>query len=166
MILAYCIDCDPQHNKTVNIIEKLRQNTNKFYVSPFTLAELHSVLLRNIQSYKLPSGIEELTNHRSKLRATITYLLQLLSINIPSDGAKLTDLDGLKLFHKFLEAIDLATKLKLKTLDLLHIAYASQLAKKKLIQFFITFDSKILENKEAILKKYRDRGYRWIIQLD
>jgi predicted nucleic acid-binding protein len=152
VILAYCIDCDPQHNKAVNIIEKLRQNTNRFYVSPFTLVELYSVLLRNIQSYKLPPGIEELTNHRSKLRTTITYFLQLLSINIPSDEAKLTDLDGLKLFRKFLEAIDLATKLKLKTLDLLHIAYASQLAKKKLIQFFITFDSKILENKEDILK--------------
>jgi|YelNatPaOPRAMG01_1025707.scaffolds.fasta_scaffold54672_3 predicted nucleic acid-binding protein len=152
VILAYCIDGDPQHSKAVNILEKLRQNTNRFYVSPLTLVELYSVLSRNIQSYKLPPGIEELTNHRSKLRTTITYFLQLLSINIPSDEAKLTDLDGLKLFHKFLEAIDLATKLKLKTLDLLHIAYASQLAKKKLIQFFITFDSKILENKEAILK--------------
>jgi len=57
VILAYCIGGDPQHSKAVNILEKLRQNTNRFYVSPLTLVELYSVLSRNIQSYKLPPGI-------------------------------------------------------------------------------------------------------------
>jgi predicted nucleic acid-binding protein len=151
VILAYCIDGDPRHSKAVNIVEKLRQNTNKFYASPLTL-ELYSTLSRNIQSYNLPPAIEELTNHRSKLPGNNYIFPPPLSINIPSDEAKLADLDGLKLFHKFLETIDLATKLKLKTLDLLHIAYASQLVKKKLTRFSITFDSKILDNKEAILK--------------
>ena len=152
VIIAYCIDGDPQHSKAVNVIEKLRQNVNGFYASTLTLVELYSVLSRNIQVYKLPPGIEELTNRRSKLRVTVTYFLQLLSINISSDEAKLTDLDSLKLFYIFPEAMDLATKLELKTLDLLHMAYASQLAKKKLIRFFVTFDSEILDNKEVILK--------------
>jgi hypothetical protein len=58
----------------------------------------------------------------------------------------------LKLFHKFSEAINLASELKLKTLDLPHIAYANQLMKKGLIKFFVTFDSEILNNKEIILK--------------
>jgi len=154
VIIAYCINGDPQHNKAVNIVEKLRQNTNKFYASTLTLVELYSLVSRNIQKYKLPPGIEELTNHRSKLRATIIYFLKLLSLHIVSDEGKLIsiDLDHLKLFCKFSDAINLATKLKLKTLDLLHLAYARQLAVKGLVKFFITFDSQILENKETILK--------------
>jgi len=152
VIIAYCINGDPQHNKAVNIVEKLRQNVNKFYASALTLVELYSVVSRNIQKFKLPPDIEELTNHRSKLQATITYFIQLLSLHILSDEAKLIDLDHLKLFYKFFDAIDLATKLKLKTLDLLHLAYAHQLVMEKLIKFFVTFDSQILENKEVILK--------------
>jgi predicted nucleic acid-binding protein len=152
VIIAYCIDGDPQHDKAVNIVEKLKKNGNKLYASTLTLVELYSVVSRNIQKYKLPPGIEELTNHRSKLRATIAYFLQLLSLHILPDEAKLIDLDHLKLFHKFSDAIDLAAKLKLRTLDLLHLAYACQLATEKLIKFLATFDLEILKNKEAILE--------------
>jgi hypothetical protein len=60
-------------------------------------------------------------NHKNKLQATITYFIQLLSLHILSDEAKLVDLGNLKLFYEFFDAIDLATKLKLKTLDLLHL---------------------------------------------
>jgi predicted nucleic acid-binding protein len=138
----------------VNIIERLKKinGIDRFYASTLTLVELYSVVSRNIQSYKLPPGIEEIANHRIKLRLTIAFFLQLLSIHIFPDEAKLTDLDHLKLFHKFSEAINLASELKLKTLDLLHIAYANQLMKKGLIKFFVTFDSEILNNKEIILK--------------
>ncbi len=62
------------------------------------------------------------------------------------------DFDQLKLFHKFLDAIDLADNLKLRTLNLLHIVYADQLAEKKLIKYFVTFDSDFLDKKEAILE--------------
>jgi predicted nucleic acid-binding protein len=152
VIIAYCIGGDPQHSKAVNIIEKVRQKVDKFYASTLTLVELYSVISRNIQKYKLPPGIEEITNYRIKLRVTITYFLKLLSLYIFSDEAKIIDLDRLKLFYKFFDAISLATELKLKTLDLLHLAYARQLAKKKLIKFFVTFDSEIIKNKEVILK--------------
>jgi|YelNatPaOPRAMG01_1025707.scaffolds.fasta_scaffold41886_4 predicted nucleic acid-binding protein len=152
VILAYCIDGDPQHRKAVNLVEKLRQKADKFYASTLTLVELYSVLSRNIQKYRLPPGIEESVNHKNKLQATITYFIQLLSLHILSDEAKLVDLGNLKLFYEFFDAIDLATKLKLKTLDLLHLAYARQFAAKKLVRSFVTFDSQILENKDAILK--------------
>jgi predicted nucleic acid-binding protein len=152
VIIAYCIDGDPQHSKAVNTMKKLGLKADKFYASTLTLVELYSVVSRNIQKYKLPPGIEELTNYRSKLQATITYFIQLLSLHILSDEAKLIDLGHLKLFCKFFDTIDLAIKLKLKTLDLLHLAYARQLAAKNLIRLFVTFDSQILKNKDAILK--------------
>jgi len=64
----------------------------------------------------------------------------------------LRDFDQLKLFHKFFDAIGLADNLKLRTLDLLHIVYAGQLAEKKFIKYFVTFDSGFLDKKEAILE--------------
>jgi hypothetical protein len=82
----------------------------------------------------------------------IAYLLQLLPVHIFPDDSKLVSLDNLKLFNKFSEVISLSIKLKLKTLDLLHIAYASQLAKQNFIRFFITLDSEILNKKDIILK--------------
>jgi predicted nucleic acid-binding protein len=154
VIISYCIDGDPNHSKAINIIERLKKinGVDKFYASAFTIVELYSAVSRNIQSYRLPPGIQEITSHKIKLRLTIAYFLQLLSIYIFSDEAKLADLDHLKLFYKFSEAINLAAELKLKASDLLHVAYASQLMKKGLIRFLVTFDHEILNNKEAILK--------------
>jgi predicted nucleic acid-binding protein len=117
-----------------------------------TLVELYSALSRNIQKYKLPPGIEEIANDRIKLRRTVAYLLQLLSVNIFLDDSELLSLDGLRLFSKFSEAISLSIELKLKTLDLIHIAYASKLARQKSIRFFITLDSEIISKKDIILK--------------
>jgi predicted nucleic acid-binding protein len=150
VIIAYCVEGDPHHNKAENIVEKLRQN--KFYGSPITLVELYSVISRNIQRYKLPPDIEEIANHKIKLLVTVKYFLQLIPIHLTSDEAKLRDFEQLKLFHKFFDAIELADKLKLRTLDLLHIVYAAQLAKKELIKYFVTFDYDFFDKKEAILE--------------
>jgi predicted nucleic acid-binding protein len=154
VIIAYCVDGDPNHGKAVNIVERLRRviGANEFYASTLTLTELYSVLSRNIQSFRLPPGIEELVDYKTKLRLAVAYLLQLIPLHIISDEAKLADLDCWKIFNKFFEGINLAFKLKLKTLDLLHIAYASQFMEKGLVKFFVTFDSEILENREAILE--------------
>jgi len=154
VIIAYGLKDDPNHEKAVNIIEKMKKinDISKFFTSTLTLVELYSALSRNIQKYKLPPGIEEITNDKTKLRGTIAYLLQLLPVHIFPDDSKLVSLDNLKLFNKFSEAISLSIKLKLKTLDLLHIAYATQLAKQNFIRFFITLDSEILNKKDIILK--------------
>jgi len=92
VIISYCVDGDPNHNKAVNIIEKLKKinGIDKFYASTLTLVELYSAVSRNIQSYRLPPGIEEIANYKIKLRSTIAYFLQLLSIYIFSDEAKLS----------------------------------------------------------------------------
>jgi predicted nucleic acid-binding protein len=110
------------------------------------------VISRNIQRYNLPPGIEEIANHKIKLLITVKYFLQHIPLNLISDKAKLRNFDQLKLFHKFFDAIELADKLKLRTLDLLHIVYAGQLAEKGLIKYFGTFDSDFLDKKEIILE--------------
>jgi len=152
VIIAYCIEGDPHHDKAVKVIEKLKEK-NKLYASALTLVELYSWLSRNIQKYRLPPGIEEVMDYEGKLRLTVTYCLQSLPIQIFSDEVKLTSIGELKLFHKFSEAINLAAKLKLRTLDLLHITYIIQLAEKEHVKLFVTFDSDIL-NKKEIIQKY------------
>jgi predicted nucleic acid-binding protein len=154
VIIAYGLKEDPNHEKAVNVIEKMKKinGMSKICTSTLTLVELYSALSRNIQKYKLPPGIEEIVNDRIKLRATVAYLLLLLSVHIFPDDSELSSLDGLRLFSKFSGAISLSIELKLKTLDLLHIAYASELAKQKSIRFFITLDSEIISKKDIILK--------------
>jgi len=149
VIIAYGFDGDPNHEKAVSIIEGGR-SVGEFYGSTFTLVELFCALYRNIQKYRLPPGIEQIVDERSKVRVTVSYLLYNLNIHMFSDESRLMDLDNLKSFHVFYEAIHLAQKIKLRTLDMLHLAYANQLAKKNIIDYFITLDSAIVEKKGEI----------------
>jgi predicted nucleic acid-binding protein len=96
--------------------------------------------------------MEEITNHKSKLLIKINYFLQLIPIHLISAEAKLRNFNQLKLFHKFFDAVELADKLKLRTLDLLHIIYAGQLAKKRFIKYFVTLDSDFLAKIRVILE--------------
>jgi len=155
VIISYCFDGDPNHDKAVNIVERLKRinGMDRFYASTLTLVELYSALSRNVQKHRLPPGLQEVADYKIKLRSAVAYCLRLLSIHVPSDEARLADLDRLRLFCRFLEAINLAPKLKLKALDLLHIAYASQLMKEGLVKSFVTLDCEILNNKETILKE-------------
>ncbi|GEM_PF-3017832 len=57
-----------------------------------------------------------------------------------------------KLFHICRRAIRYVTDLKLKTLDLLHIAYAILLASKGLVNVFTTLDDEILAKRHLLEK--------------
>jgi predicted nucleic acid-binding protein len=48
------------------------------------------------------------------------------------------------------KAIDLALELKLRTLDVMHIAYALELARRGLVEVFATLDGEILERRRLL----------------
>ena len=60
---------------------------------------------------------------------------------------KLEQLNEFKAFHIFAKTVDLAHKLKLKALDLMHIAYTTNLASKGLANTIVTLDKEIKEKE-------------------
>ncbi|MBC7327003.1 PIN domain-containing protein [bacterium] len=140
IILSYGIERDPNHEKARALIER-NKHLGKFCTSPFTLVELYSIAYR-IGCFILPPGI--------KRSALAPYLLRKLDIEVIPDERKLGKLKGLYLFHIFFEATQISPKVKLKSGDMLHIAYAKILAEKGLVGYFLTMDKEILERKEEI----------------
>ena len=65
------------------------------------------------------------------------------------DEAELASLDSTRIFHVYSRAIRLSL-LGLRTLDTLHLAYASWLASRKLVRRFLTLDKEIDKRREAI----------------
>ncbi|MGC9014862.1 MAG: type II toxin-antitoxin system VapC family toxin [Thermoproteota archaeon] len=70
LVIAYGIEGDPNHERAVDVIEKIKKKfgISEFYTSTFTLVELYAVLSRNIQKYRLPPDIEELANNRKNCK--------------------------------------------------------------------------------------------------
>jgi predicted nucleic acid-binding protein len=74
-----------------------------------------------------------------------------LNPNIVNDEPLVERLNN-TVFHVFRRAVDYSSRLKLATLDLLHITYALQLASKGLIDTFVTLDRDMLTKTEPIEK--------------
>ncbi len=118
VIISYMDELDPNHNKAVELIEKFR---DKKVVSKLTLLELASVYSR----------------------ANLSEPLALAIYSVEKIEAEVIDVD---LNEVVREAFKLALELKLKTLDLIHIA-ACKTAKAVAI---ITFDKDIISKADKI----------------
>jgi hypothetical protein len=86
---------------------------------------------------------------RERLRFLTRWLISHLGATVIDDECELADLDGHRAFAEFSQAAQLA-QLKLKTLDLLHLAYAMRLASKGLVKYFATLDGEILRRSGEI----------------
>mgnify|MGYP000509965087 CR=1 FL=1 len=92
------------------------------------------------------------------------YLQQKFNINIVSDEEfanslyKLVDLSlplstKNKIIYLFEKARMLSHKVSLKTLDLLHLAYAEELSQRNAIRYIITFDKGFIKNASVVKKE-------------
>ena len=142
VIIAAYKPNDPMYNDS----NKLFKKNHKFVVSPITLVELFAVLSR-IKPYL------EIRNEfkNANLNTLLAYILKdlKLEIMVRSYMIKFSVLN--KKFRLPLEyyiSIKLASALELKTLDLLHVAYAYII--KDEIDFFVTGDSDILKASKKV----------------
>ncbi len=107
-------------------------------VSLLTLVELYAYISRRIGALKPPPHYARLSQ-KEKVAAVATHVLK-------HAGAQPADNTPADLLQK---AIQLAHALRLKTLDLLHVAYALNLTEKGLIHTFATLDKEIAERRDA-----------------
>jgi predicted nucleic acid-binding protein len=122
-------------------METLRRRGEEMRISSLTLVELYAYISRRIGALKLPPHYARLSQEE-KAAAVATHVLK-------HAGAQPVDNTPADLLQK---ATQLAHVLRLKTLDLLHIAYALHLAERDLVHTFATLDREIAERRDVIEK--------------
>jgi len=133
--------------------DPLYKSVNKFFgmgydyvISPITLIELYSVLARIRPFLRLEKGLEN-----ANLDTIIAFIIHDLKLKLVARSF-MTRLQvfgtKIRIPLEYHLVIKLAEKLKLKTLDILHIAYAYLL--RDVLNYFTTGDSDILGAKEII----------------
>jgi len=150
VLISYYFDEEELHEVSTRIFNMLKTMQKKIYISPLTLVELYSVIARNLFKYRLPPHYMVL-DEKGKIHALVKDILECSKPILVDDESKLELLDKSSVFHIYKKAIDYVAMLKLKSLDLMHITYAIELAKRGLVDTFITLDKKLI--KELISKR-------------
>jgi len=124
-------------------------------ISPLTFAELSSVLSRVEESLELPTVLREEPAPR-RIRALAEYMLRDCRLTIASQvGSSKLRLGGRSVTvpMEYTIAAALAPNLKLRSLDLLHLAYASLISQLEFsISSFVTGDEAILGKTDEVRK--------------
>jgi predicted nucleic acid-binding protein len=149
VLVAYHFKEEERHQDAKSIVEELRKKGKQLFVSPLTVVELFSTISRNLPKYRLPSRLRRLSE-RTRIYILVEQILKDLSPVVVKDEPQIKKFNEIEAFHIFREAIDHAHNLKLRTLDLLHIIYALNLARKGLLDSLITLDEGIMEKKDIL----------------
>ncbi len=129
--------------------------TFNFYVSSLSMVELYSVLSRVKVRVDVPSLAAEALN---TLVAFIVRDCRLKVIGVGSPIERKLGGELLRTSSEYYLSMKSAEKLRLRTLDLIHLAYAS-LARTKLgVSAFITGDEEILHESEPIHRVLKFRA--------
>jgi hypothetical protein len=89
-------------------------------------------------------------DEKGKIHVLVKDILEYSKPILVDDESKLELLDKSSVFHIYRKAIDYVTTLKLKSLDLMHITYAIELAKRGLVDTFITLDKELISRKQVL----------------
>ncbi len=120
VIISYIDELDPNHNEAVKLVKDIKERK---VVSKLTLLELTSVYSR----------------------AKLNEPLALAIYSIENIGAEMMNVNFDEVMR---EAFKLAPKLRLKTLDLLHIAICKTIKARAIV----TFDKNIISKAAEISK--------------
>ncbi|RLG35129.1 hypothetical protein DRN97_00685 [Methanosarcinales archaeon] len=149
IILSYTHKTEELHWQAKNLIENLE---GKFYASPFSILELYCVVSRNIGKYKLPLPHFWRLGENKKVKTVVENAIRSLNLTVCSDDTANKEIEWLsaKVFSIYFDAIRLASKVKLRTGDILHVAYACQLKKEGKIEYIVSLDDDFQKKEELI----------------
>jgi len=152
VILSYNFETEKLHLQAVNLIEKIEGS--KFYASPFSILELYCTVSRTIGKYKLPFPRFRKLKEELKVKMVIEHAIRSLNLTVCSDDTANKEIEWLsvKVFSRYFDAIRLAPKVKLRTGDLLHVAYACQLKKEGKIEYIVSLDDDF-QKKEGPIER-------------
>jgi predicted nucleic acid-binding protein len=150
VILARYFPEDELHNKAAAFFEA---DGNRKIASPVTVVELTAVVSRLRRETLAPKEILQ-EQPKKRIRAIVQFLLRDCGLSIAVVPARARiKLAGavLTIPLEYQRSIQLAHALQLRTLDLIHIAYADNLRRwGHEVDTFVTGDSSILNAAEKI----------------
>jgi len=158
VIISFYFDDERNHEIARKIVDRLRGRNARLYASPLTIVELFSAISRKLPNLMLPPHVEIIVKELKPDEKTIVHILigsMLESLNITVvDDDPIFDLfdNRVRMFYVFRKAIENSVSLKLRTLDLIHVSYALQLASKGLLDTFVTLDKEIIDKRDFIIK--------------
>jgi len=150
VILAYNYETETQHWRAVDLIERIEGS--KFYASPFSILELYCTVSRTIDKYKLPFPRFRKLKEELKVKMVIEHAIRSLNLTVCSDDTANKEIEWLsvKVFSRYFDAIRLAPKVKLRTGDLLHVAYACKLKTEGKIEYIVSLDNDFQKKEVSI----------------
>ncbi len=155
VLVARLAPSDPIHAHSKNFLANARAPK---VISPLTFEELSSVLARRERELEIPPFLQKEPLPR-RIRALVEYVVQDSELILASELGSSRIRIGRRSATMPLEyskAASLAPLLKLRALDLLHLAYAHLLDRLQInIKAFVTGDDGII-SKTAEIKKSLD----------
>ncbi len=149
LIAAYAPN-DPIHRSAKTF---LRSNLAPRVISGLTFTELCSVLSRIEGSLEVPVYLRKESAAR-RIRAVVEYIVRDTGVTLAMQvGSSRIQLGGRSVVipMEYTKAASLATKLRLRTLDLLHLAYAHLIGRLEFsIPSFVTGDDAIAARAQEI----------------
>jgi predicted nucleic acid-binding protein len=150
VILAKYFPEDKLHSRAAAFLELGRKRK---IASPVSVVELAAVVSRLQRDIRAPKEVLQ-EPPRRRIRATVEFMIRDCNLTITSVPARAKiKIAGtiLSVPLEYDSSIRLAHALELKTLDLIHLAYADNLRKwGHEVESFVTGDSDILNNSEKI----------------
>lgn len=149
MIVSRYLKSDPSKKKSEKFFSK--KSDSLLYITALSIAELHSVFSRVGDQIEVPKGVRiEMPDALSTLVAFAVKHCGLTLVSVPY--AVPVSIGNLNVRASVEQAISysLAPKLKLRTLDLLHLALCYVLRMQGKLDTFITIDDDIYSSKDII----------------
>jgi len=152
IIVAKYVPTDPYHARSKAFLESVG---SKKVVSPLTVVELMAVTCRQEEALQAPKEILK-EPVRKRTRAIVEFFLRdsnLTLISIQASARMKIARSIVTVPLEYATSLRLATSLKLKTTDLMHLAYAENFRSSgEELDSFITTDAGILRKSDDIQK--------------
>jgi len=159
IILARYLPSDPKFQAVDSFFKK---SSGARYISEISILELYCVFSRILRAgmlKPLPPGISfEDLSVEEKVTVVVEHAIRTWRLRIAATERSYLKLpvgkQTLQIGHELFEAIRVSAKLGLKTLDTLHLAYASTIRELEPdLQTFTTLDKEITARREEIEKE-------------
>ncbi len=151
LVAAYAPN-DPLHKPSKAFLETSKAPR---IISPLTFEELSSVLARTEEDLELPAALAKEPPAR-RIRAVVEYVIRDSGLTLASDlGSSRVHVGGrsVSIPLEYWKAARLAPLLKLRALDLLHLAYAHLIDRLEFsVKTFVTGDEGIISRAVDVHK--------------
>jgi predicted nucleic acid-binding protein len=164
VMLARYIPNDPDR---VSCTKFFKETEIEKLASPLTLLELTCTFSRLLEAKEIevPSQIEaqlEESSYEENVQSLVEYTIKECGLRIADVIPFPVTLSLLgssaKVSHEYLKALKLASQLRLKTLDTLHLAYISCLRDEGVrVEYLVTNDKEILAREKRVLEVLESR---------